>query len=1694
MRRIIRSIFLWLWLLVKWGFLSIVVLLVLVSVAINLPPVQRFAANKAAAWFSDTTGGKLRIDGFELRIPYFIALSGIELDTPDDEPLAKLQKLELQLAWRGLLQQKVLVERLQVDGLTAHVHSDPNGRWNYDFILEAFAANEETPSPADTNSSGGWDVALHKLLLSDIDLGYYNAESRDSFALAFSSLQVRMDHMSLLDQIYEVDEINWRDGHLHAQLGPTAVADTAAEARTVERTQAESSMPTLFVRTLKLSKQQFTYLDLGDGSRYSGSLASLDLAMETLDLEAMDFGIASLVVDALALEILLPESAEEEVETPFDGEIFAPLNLQAKNIDIANSDIVVSSFDLLGEINTLSNIQALNLKASKLSSDSSSYALQLDHAELRYGALPKITRLSAGLSINRERAALNNLRLEMGSSRVSGGLALSYPGLGSMVNDLAFNSAQLSLEPVQLHPNDMEAIMRFIQPDSALPPLPAHPVLVALQVSGNQQNLDFRKVEFSTGRSSIKLIGKSKGPSLTEHRFDLSSLKAAVYMDDVHTYLPDSLDMELLPAYVSFAGKGKAGPQLSQLQGTLMALGYGEIELSATTGGWESKRYDLQAHAMSTYLDLHKVLGGDTVYTCFELDVDLQHLSADSMTGTAHLDIPEFRSDAIVLNNVIVSDSIDGLNHLLHASVRDSAAIFNMRATAFLGDDMRAELFANLDGVDLEYMGLTEKDFRIQSTISAQYAEADSVQSGTLHIGPTLVIREGERNDVNTLTMGFFLGADSTGLEVQSDLIELYTASNMGIDDIIAHSKAIFKQDAPELEEQDGYWNLDFKSGDAELLSDLFLPSLERFDPARVKLRYRSSDRHLDAQLNLPYIKYGGMVLDSVALGLRGDMGSTIGSFGFRQFAYDTLEIDHLRLLLSPDSIGTRLALYIGDPGEEAPYRLGVNLHYERSLEPGEWQLRPDQGIYLNAKSWDVDSDALMRFRDEGMAIESLNLQRKQQRLRFNKEVGEETLHISAQRFDLGSLAGIFSKDEALFGGILNAGLDLNSDGTFTGDGIIENLEFGGTDLGQFDFAGNALKPDVYSLSANMNGGIVDFIVKGKIDASTEGSPVLDLDASLEKLDAAGLATLVPSLIERATGNIRGNMKVTGASDAPLLNGAFNFNNIEMRLKGSAGSYALKKEKIRIEPGAFVFPSFSVADSAGNKLVIDGKVLHTNFDNLQYDLRIRSDRFTLIDIRPGANELFHGRLVVGTDIRIEGSQALPKVRSNIALKRGSEMVFLVPESSYQEFGTDGLLEWVQFDYEPGTDIMTKTKSGSESAQISFGSAIDLSGTLDIDKETRMRIIIDPLAGDFLEIAGGGKLALGYDRAGRINLSGTYTVSEGTYQMTFYNIVKRVFKLEPGSRITWNGDPMNADLRLTALYPTRASALGLMSSANSGAASEGLRRMLDWEVVMNIEGELESPEIGFDLRLSQNSRGSMAGAIDSRLMQLRENESELNKQVFALMVFNTFISEGGSGTGGSDAMANQARNSASQMLSQQLNNLSDQLVKGVELNFDLQSYGSEGATETDLSVDLSKTLFDDRVVVRVGSTVALEQNNPMADQSQQLMTNFIVEYKITEDGRYRLKAFRKTDVEDILVGRITRTGVGVLFRRAFDRGNEVFARDPDKERNTEDDETDRAPENEPDADPEADVEPDELPSDETLPKEEPINSPVENDDE
>jgi translocation and assembly module TamB len=169
---------------------------------------------------------------------------------------------------------------------------------------------------------------------------------------------------------------------------------------------------------------------------------------------------------------------------------------------------------------------------------------------------------------------------------------------------------------------------------------------------------------------------------------------------------------------------------------------------------------------------------------------------------------------------------------------------------------------------------------------------------------------------------------------------------------------------------------------------------------------------------------------------------------------------------------------------------------------------------------------------------------------------------------------------------------------------------------------------------------------------------------------------------------------------------------------------------------------------------------------------------------------------------------------------------------------------------------------------------------------------------------------------------------------------------------------------------------------------------------------------------------------------------MNKQVFAVLLLNRFIGENPFNSSTNDLNANTfARQSVSKLLTEQLNRLAGDLIEGVDLNFDVISsddYTSgERRDRTDLNIGLSKQLLNDRLSVSVGSNFELQGPQNSTQKTNNIAGNLALDYRISKDGRYLLRAYRKNEYEGIIDGYIIETGVSFIITVDYNRFRQIF---------------------------------------------------------
>jgi hypothetical protein len=252
-----------------------------------------------------------------------------------------------------------------------------------------------------------------------------------------------------------------------------------------------------------------------------------------------------------------------------------------------------------------------------------------------------------------------------------------------------------------------------------------------------------------------------------------------------------------------------------------------------------------------------------------------------------------------------------------------------------------------------------------------------------------------------------------------------------------------------------------------------------------------------------------------------------------------------------------------------------------------------------------------------------------------------------------------------------------------------------------------------------------------------------------------------------------------------------------------------------------------------------------------------------------------------------------------------------------------------------------------------------------------------------------------------------------------------------------------------------------------------KQRIPFDVQLKITGAMMQPVITFDIVLPEerNYRVSsdVIDVVRSRLSEIRTDESQLNKQVFALIILNRFVGEdpfqSGAGAGSVESIARQ---SASTLVSEQLNRFAGGLVQGLDLTVDLatsEDYTSgERRNRTDLNIGASRRLLNDRLTVSVGNNFQLEGPRSNSNQNTSLIPgNLAVDYDLSADQRHKLRFFRRNQDQGGGAGYIAQTGVSYILQVDYNRLRDAFmsrkrreALRAERRRQRKDDEDEKAP--------------------------------------
>ena len=524
---------------------------------------------------------------------------------------------------------------------------------------------------------------------------------------------------------------------------------------------------------------------------------------------------------------------------------------------------------------------------------------------------------------------------------------------------------------------------------------------------------------------------------------------------------------------------------------------------------------------------------------------------------------------------------------------------------------------------------------------------------------------------------------------------------------------------------------------------------------------------------------------------------------------------------------------------------------------------------------------------------------------------------------------------------------------------------------------------------------------------------------------------------------------ISGNASKPNVVGELKFNAVGFNAKQLNAKFNSINDKIVFSNNTIGFSNFVIKDENNNDFTINGKINSEDYSNLGFNLTLDADNFKAVNSKEKDNKDFYGELFLNTNLNIKGTLNNPVVDGRIKINKGTKFTLVLPQDDPSIADREGIVEFIDQDQPK----LITTVSLDEKLSQTAVKGINASVNIEVDKEAELSMVIDKANGDFLKLKGEAQLVGGIDESGKTSLTGRYELAEGSYEMSF-NLIKRKFDIKKGSYLLWTGEPTLAEINITAVYKVETAPLDLLNN-QLGNINEEIRntykQKIPFETELKMNGDLLKPDISFDIVLPEGNNSvstEIITATEAKLAQLRQEPEELNKQVFALLLLNRFIGENpfSSESGGTTANS-LVRESATKILSQQLNNLAGDLIKGFEVDFDLDS--SEDYTtgkkenKTDLNVGLSKRLLNDRLKVTIGSSFGIEGPKQENQDTNNIAGDVAAEYQLSKDGRYKLRAYRKNKYQVALQGQVIETGVGFIITIDYNKFKEIFKKSKEK---------------------------------------------------
>ena len=931
--------------------------------------------------------------------------------------------------------------------------------------------------------------------------------------------------------------------------------------------------------------------------------------------------------------------------------------------------------------------------------------------------------------------------------------------------------------------------------------------------------------------------------------------------------------------------------------------------------------------------------------------------------------------------------------------------------------------YADLYALNIDKRGVSKVSFQASANFNRQKA-GDIL--GSMKIGDVVLENDLGEYKIGDVSVRSYFGDDLYRMKLTSSFADASFAGTGQITEFISDLNNItLKRELPALfrdstrVRHDDRYRITFNCKNSIDLLAFVSPGLYIADSTSLDIRidtagvFRAGMTSPRIAYRENYIKGMDMRLDNINGSLGGEITGDIFNIAtlalennsFKIFAKDNF----VGLGYSYDNPGNLInrgeAFITSDIMRDSTDRL--NFHIE---------MLPSR-ILLNSREWNIGTSAV-DISGSDINVRKIEFTSGDQSVRVTGGYSasrRDTLTLRLERFDISVINPLLKNRFGIEGAVTGQAsiFSPSDEKEMSFRFLSDSTRISGSDIGTMLFTSewNDRTNRFDAHISNEIAGARTFDISGSYVPSKK---MINADAVLSGMDISYAGPFLTDIFSDMSGHLSGRISATGTPDnLHVTSENTRIDDSELRIAFTNVPYKVNGD-FRIDDNGIFFDDIAISDRHGNSGRITGGLKYDRFRNMVLDAAASVTDMECLNTTEDDNSSFYGNLSASGNISLSGP--LNGITMNVAARTSGEGQIHIPIPSSATAVSSNLLTFKEIEkevYVDPYDIMMNriSKTGASSGE--FKVRLDVEATPEIE----VFVEIDKASGNVLRGRGAGNIELetGGDE---FNILGDYTLTSGSYRFVAQGLAYRDFTISDGSSIKFNGDIMESDLDIDAIYRTKTSLATLIADTSSVST----RRTVDCGI--RISDKLKNPRLAFSIDIPD-----IDPTIKSRVESALSTEDKVQKQFLSLIVFNSFLPDDQSGIVNNASML---YTTVTGIMYNQLNNIFQKLDIPLDLGL---NYQPNERGEDIFDVAVSTQLFNNRVVVN-GNLGNRQYTSGYSNSD--VVGDLDIEIKLDRPGLFRLNIFsHSADQYTNYLDDSQRNGIGIAYQQEFNTFREFF---------------------------------------------------------